>query len=108
MIHTARVLCQPELAAGFELAGLRVHEASSAEQAAEHLRALLSHPEVGVLLVDERLHLRLSEELRRELGRRALPMIVPFPGPSWTERRDPDAYVLELLRQAIGYRVRLT
>jgi hypothetical protein len=34
-------------------------------------------------------------------------MVVPFPAPSWTERRDPDAYVLELLRQAIGYRVRL-
>jgi vacuolar-type H+-ATPase subunit F/Vma7 len=107
MSHTARVLCQPDLAAGFELAGLRVREASSAEQAAEHLRALFSHAEVGVLLVDERLHRRLSEGLRRELARRALPMIVPFPGPSWMERRDPDAYVLELLRQAIGYRVRL-
>jgi vacuolar-type H+-ATPase subunit F/Vma7 len=107
MSHTARVLCQPELAAGFELAGLPVHEASSAEQAAERLRALLSQEEIGVLLVDERLHRQLSEELRRELARRALPMIVPFPGPSWAERRDPDAYVLELLRQAIGYRVRL-
>jgi vacuolar-type H+-ATPase subunit F/Vma7 len=83
MSHTARVLCQPELAAGFELAGLKV------------------------LLVDERLHRRLPEELSRELARRPLPMIVPFLGPSWTEGRDPDAYVLELLRQAIGYRVRL-
>lgn len=107
MSHTARVVCQPDLAAGFELAGLQVHEASSPEQAAERLRALLSRPEVGVLLVDERLHRRLSQELRGELGRRALPMIVPFPGPSWTERQDPGAYVLELLRQAIGYRVRL-
>ena len=107
MSHTARVLCQPELAAGFELAGLQVHEASSAEQAAERLRALLSQEEIGILLVDERLHRRLSEELLRDLARRPLPMIVPFPGPSWVERRDPDAYVLELLRQAIGYRVRL-
>jgi vacuolar-type H+-ATPase subunit F/Vma7 len=107
MSHTARVLCQPELAAGFELAGFQVHEATSPEQAAERLRALLSQAEVGVLLVDERLYRRLSQEQRRELARRALPMIVPFPGPSWRERQDPDAYVLELLRQAIGYRVRL-
>lgn len=107
MSYTASVLCQPELAAGFELAGLRVHEATSPEQAAERLRALLAQSEVGVLLVDERLYQRLSQELRRQLERRALPMIVPFPGPSWMERRDPDAYVLELLRQAIGYRVRL-
>ncbi|HEY7480508.1 MAG TPA: V-type ATP synthase subunit F [Gemmatimonadales bacterium] len=107
MSHTARVLCQPELAAGFELAGLQVHEASSTDQAAERLGALLSQDEIGVLLVDERLHRGLSEELRRELARRPLPMVVPFPGPSWAEQRDPDAYVLELLRQAIGYRVRL-
>ena len=60
-----------------------------------------------MLLIDERLHRGLPEEMRRELSRRPLPMIVPFPGPSWAEQRDPDAYVLELLRQAIGYRVRL-
>ncbi|HEY7636941.1 MAG TPA: V-type ATP synthase subunit F [Gemmatimonadales bacterium] len=107
MSHTARVLCQPELAAGFELAGLKVDEASSPEQAAGRLRGLLSGEEIGVLLIDERLHRRLPEELSRELARRPLPLIVPFVGPSWTEGRDPDAYVLELLRQAIGYRVRL-
>jgi vacuolar-type H+-ATPase subunit F/Vma7 len=107
MSHTARVLCRPELAAGFELAGLQVQEASSMEQAAERLGTLLSQEEIGVVLVDERLHRGLPQELQRELARRALPMIVPFPGPSWAEHRDPDAYVLELLRQAIGYRVRL-
>ncbi len=107
MSHTARVLCQPELAAGFELAGLQVYEAGSPEEAAERLRTLLSQEEIGILLIDERLHRRLPDDLQRELAHRPLPMIVPFPGPSWAERRDPDAYVLELLRQAIGYRVRL-
>ena len=68
MSHTARVVCQPDLAAGFELAGLQVHEASSPEQAAERLRALLSRPEVGVLLVDERLHRRLSQSCVASFG----------------------------------------
>ncbi len=108
MSHITRVVCQPDLSSGFELAGLRVHEASSAEQVTESLGALLSQQDLGVLLIDERLHRQLPEELRRALDRRPLPMIVPFPGPSWGDRRDPDAYVLELLRQAIGYRVRLT
>jgi vacuolar-type H+-ATPase subunit F/Vma7 len=95
------------LAAGFELGGLPVHEASSPEHATMQLRALLAREELGILLMDERLYRRLSEELNRELARRPLPMIVPFPAPSWTGRGDPGAYVLELLRQAIGYRVRL-
>jgi vacuolar-type H+-ATPase subunit F/Vma7 len=107
MSHTAKVLCRPDLAAGFELAGLPVLEADSPDQAAVRLRALLGQEEIGILLMDERLYQRLSEDLRGELARRPLPMIVPFPAPSWTEQRDPDAYVLELLRQAIGYRVRL-
>jgi hypothetical protein len=35
-------------------------------------------------------------------------MVVPFPAPTWTERAaGPEAYILEILRQAIGYRVRL-
>lgn len=101
------VLCRPELAAGFELAGLPVQEATSPHEAAERLRALLSREEIGILLLDERFYRGLPDDLNRELARRPLPMIVPFPGPSWTERRDPDAYVLELLRQAIGYRVTL-
>ena len=48
------------------------------------------------------------QDVRRGLARRPLPMIVPFPGPQWQrERRAPDAYIVELLRQVIGYRVRL-
>jgi hypothetical protein len=34
-------------------------------------------------------------------------MVVPFPSPSWTAPAEgPEAYIAELLRQAIGYRVR--
>jgi hypothetical protein len=35
-------------------------------------------------------------------------MLVPFPGPAWSERAEAaEAYIVELLRQVIGYRVRL-
>jgi hypothetical protein len=33
---------------------------------------------------------------------------VPFPGPAWEARGEAaEAYIVELLRQVIGYRVRL-
>jgi hypothetical protein len=35
-------------------------------------------------------------------------MVVPFPGPTWVAPPEgPEAFIAELLRQAIGYRVRL-
>jgi vacuolar-type H+-ATPase subunit F/Vma7 len=51
---------------------------------------------------------RLPEDLRRRISKRPLPMVVPFPGPTWQELGEgPEAYIVELLRQVIGYRVRL-
>jgi hypothetical protein len=50
----------------------------------------------------------LPDELQREFGRRPLPMLVPFPGPVWeVQEESAEAYVVELLRQVVGYRVRL-
>jgi hypothetical protein len=35
-------------------------------------------------------------------------MVLPVPGPEWGKRRSTaEAYIVELLRQVIGYRVRL-
>ena len=103
-----RVLCRPELASGFALAGLAPVEAAGGDEAAQQVEALLGRPEVGVILIEEPLHDGLPEELRRQLGRRPLPMVVPFPTPSWAgPAAKPEDYIVEILRQAIGYRVRL-
>lgn len=106
--YGVRVLCRPEIAAGFALAGLRPVEAATAQEGGERLRDLLSQADVGVVLVEEGFYDRLPEDLRRQVGRRPLPMVVPFPGPAWVPRGDEaETYIVELLRQVIGYRVRL-
>ncbi|HET9386762.1 MAG TPA: V-type ATP synthase subunit F [Gemmatimonadales bacterium] len=103
-----RVLARPEIAAGFALAGLRPVEAVTDADASERLDELLAAPDIGVVLMEERLYDGLAEDVRRRLGRRALPMVVPFPEPAWVERPPgAEAYIVELLRQVIGYRVRL-
>ncbi len=108
MAYALRVLCRPEVAAGFALAGLRSVEAATPEEGAARIRDLLSQPDVGVVLVEEAFYDGLPEEVRRQVGRRPLPMIVRFPGPVWAERVEgAEAYIVELLRQVIGYRVRL-
>jgi vacuolar-type H+-ATPase subunit F/Vma7 len=100
-----RVLCSPEIAPGFALAGLAVDEARGAATAAARLRDLAARPEVGIVLVEERLHSGLPAELRERLARRAFPIVMPFPGPRWDAQSLAEDYVLEILRRAIGYRV---
>ena len=101
-----RVVSRPALAPGFELAGLAVTRANDGTAAAEAVRHWTSDAEVGVVLVDEALYAALPRELVARLDREALPVIAPVPAPRWDERSEAEAYVMEILRQAIGYRVR--
>ena len=103
---TVRVVCRPELAPGFELAGVAADAAADPATANATVRRLASDPEVGVILVEERLRRTLPSDLVQRLDRVAFPILVPFPSPSWTARGQAEEYVLEILRQAVGYRVR--
>ena len=108
MPHDVMVVCRPEVGAGFALAGVPPVEVQGAAQGAEQVRTLLEQPGVGVVLVEDGIYDAMPAELVRLVGRRPMPMVVPFPAPEWGRRRDTaEAYIVELLRQVIGYRVRL-
>jgi vacuolar-type H+-ATPase subunit F/Vma7 len=101
-----RVVTRPALAAGFELAGLAVETASDGHAAADVVTRWAGDADVGVVLVDHQLHETLPADLLRRLDHQAMPLIASVPAPRWDERSDAEAYILEILRQAIGYRVR--
>ena len=108
MISAVRALARPGIAAGFGLAGIPVIESDSPQEAALRIEECLADPSIGVILVEELLHQHLPDDLQRRLARRPLPMVVPFPG--MTADVEPEAaesYIVALLRQVIGYRVRL-
>lgn len=100
-----RILCRPEISAGFQLAGVLVDPVDETSVAGA-MRRLAADPTVGLVLVEERLRETFPEDLRRRLERRALPIVVGFPSPAWGGPSRAEERVLELLRQAIGYRVR--
>jgi vacuolar-type H+-ATPase subunit F/Vma7 len=102
------VLCRPAIAAGFRLAGFHPVEAENAAEGARRLAALLDEQDAGVVLVQEDFYAALPGTERRGLARRSLPLVVPFPAPTPTPAAEGlDAFIADLLRQAIGYRVRL-
>jgi vacuolar-type H+-ATPase subunit F/Vma7 len=102
------VLCRPASAAGFALAGLQPLEVQDASEATRKLESLLADAGLGILLIESGLYDALEDEARRHISSRVLPLVIPFPGPAWATRAAAtDAYVVELLRRAIGYQVRL-
>ena len=107
MTHTLRVVCRPSACDGFALAGVNALGAADATEAAAVLRELVARPEPGVIFVEETLYRALPESLRSALERRAVPVVIPFPGPRSGARPSAESELVEMLRTAIGHRVRL-
>jgi vacuolar-type H+-ATPase subunit F/Vma7 len=103
-----RVLCRPGVAQGFGLAGLVADAVPPELDPSPRLEEALQQPEVGVVLIEESIFDALSPDTKARLERSTQPLVVPFPGPSWSTGRAAEERVVELLRHAIGYRVRLT
>jgi vacuolar-type H+-ATPase subunit F/Vma7 len=102
-----RVVLRSEITAGFELAGLAVTRVDAAHDAADAIMQAAATADVGVVLVDDVLYRALPRELLLRLDREALPIIAPIPAPHRDVESEAEAYILEILKQAIGYRVRL-
>jgi vacuolar-type H+-ATPase subunit F/Vma7 len=105
--HGVRILCRPATAAGFALAGLVAETAEDESTVDTMLRGLLQRHELGVVLIEEPLYTALAPDVRAQVDRVAQPVVVPFPGPAWRAAPSAEEQVVELLRRAIGYRVRL-
>jgi vacuolar-type H+-ATPase subunit F/Vma7 len=104
---SVRVVCRPEIATGFELAGLRADTAGDGVAARALLVSLADDPGVGIVLLEERLHRALPADFAQRLERQPRPLVTPFPSPSFKAGIAADEALLEILRRAIGYRVRL-
>jgi vacuolar-type H+-ATPase subunit F/Vma7 len=104
---SVRVVCRPELAAGFELAGLRADTALDGRSARERLAELADDPGVGIVLLEERLQRALPADFALRLERQPRPLVSVFPSPGFAAGAATEEAVLEILRRAIGYRVRL-
>jgi len=101
------VITSPGLSAGFALAGVPVFEASDGADAARQIGHLVDDMNAGVIIMDEPLYEDLPEEIKRDLRKSAHPVVIPVPGPDWTTETTAHEYIVEILRRAIGYRVKL-
>lgn len=95
----------PDVKYGFSLSGVSQH-AVEIDKAEETLQKVMSEPETGLVIIDERLISAMTEERIRELEQawRGILLVLPSPEKPPPEIED---YAAHLIRRAIGYHVRL-
>lgn len=107
-MHRVVVLTDSETATGYRLAGVEVHEADQ-EGASTALESLIESGDYGLVVVDEGLVPDPVQATGRIMRGRDLPVILPVPSLSaaFGEGDDATAYMKELVRNAIGFDIKL-
>ena len=101
MKSAVRIVCRRPAALGIALAGIAPVEAANGEQAAASLAG------ARLVLMEQPLYDALPVATRRQLRREGVPIVMPFPGPALVAGAAPEQELLEVLRRAVGYRLRL-
>jgi vacuolar-type H+-ATPase subunit F/Vma7 len=101
------VLATPGTSVGFALAGVPTVEIADRANTLAEVTRLIDGAEAEVVIIEESLYQDLAPDVRRGFGRLTQPVIIPVPGPSWSEESNAHEYIVDILRRAIGYRVRL-
>jgi V/A-type H+-transporting ATPase subunit F len=100
------VITTPDLAPGFQLAGVETFAVENAENAEAVLRELLVRDEASLIVVRQDLLQAMPHRLQRQLEASYRPLVMAIPGGTPTgpteERRH---YIAELIRRAIGFQI---
>ena len=100
------VITTPDLAPGFQLAGVETFAVAQVEQAEEILKRLLNGDEASLIVVRRGLLQAMSPRLLRQIESSYRPVVMAIPGgvPAHPgeERRH---YIAELIRRAIGFHI---
>ncbi|MEW6359903.1 MAG: V-type ATP synthase subunit F [Planctomycetota bacterium] len=102
------VIADPELAAGFELAGVEAHPASGGDQAETLLRRMTADGNYGLVIVAQELMNALPPRLRESIEKQTVPLVVAVPMPvSFSREELGRKFVADMIRKAIGYHIQV-
>lgn len=100
------VITTPDIAPGFQLAGVETFAVEDAGQAEAILRTCLAGGEASLIAVHQELWQALDARLRRQLDASASPVVMPIPGGTPTRPgAEHRQRIAELIRRAIGFHI---
>jgi len=95
----------PDVTFGFRLTGAE-HYVVSNDDVVQRLLRIISKTDMGLVILDERLTQKLPIEELRKIEKKWQGILLVLPSPERREIEIED-YAVSLIRQAIGYHVRL-
>lgn len=105
------IVTNPEMVSGFGLAGVEVQEARNGEEATAIVSRIMSvGREFGIIGIDEDLHAQIDPDLLEEIEEVGIPLLITFPTAgiySLDKLKQEDDYTANLIRNAIGYHIKL-
>jgi vacuolar-type H+-ATPase subunit F/Vma7 len=108
-MRTCRVIADADSVVGFRLAGVDAVAAACPAEAERLLRACIAEGCASLILVSQSFLEKFSEGTRRAIERLSLPLVIPLPiCAEWWQGEPSQDYVLNLIRRAIGYQMKIT
>ena len=102
------IITYPDTSLGFNLAGVEVKEALDGEDITPILQDIVEKGEYGLLVVEEKLLVKVDEGVLKRIRKTGIPVIVPIDTPkSWQTEEEMESYIARLIRRAIGYQVKI-
>lgn len=100
------VITTPDLAPGFQLAGVETFAVASVAEAETVLRDLMDGAEASLIVVRRALLQEMDFSLQRRVENSFRPVVMSIPGSISTSRREGRRrYISELIRRAIGFHI---
>lgn len=93
-----------ELETGFRLGGGEVFVVKDNHELIEVFRKLLSDEKIGLIGIQEDFFSVIKKSFQKEL-KDGWPLVIPFPSPALAEGKKD--HVAEMIKEAIGYYVKL-
>ena len=101
------VITDAGTATGFRMAGIETHEVADIHEMRSKVLELMKGNNYGLIAVNETLGTDMGDDIRRLTKSRALPVILPFPVPKGGRVQSGEAYLAKLVKDAIGFYVKL-
>jgi vacuolar-type H+-ATPase subunit F/Vma7 len=103
-------IVEREVSRGFRFSGVDIKVAESSEHAKKLLLETMGKKDYGIVIIDEGYLKSFDEPTKKMIEDSSSPLIVPVPlEMKWhkNNKKREDSYVREMIRRAIGYRIKI-
>lgn len=102
------VITSQDESLGFRCAGVECMELGADADVSKVIGDIQLEAKYGLVVVEESLYRKVSENMLRRIRRKGLPIVVAVNIPKkWSEREFGESPVVRLIRKAIGYQIKI-